>query len=178
MCLHVWSICRYTGSLSKNHFRCLRHLGKVSIICRSLICFGSEPFRLEEQLLSAEGEIFLLTNLATVAVTLVAMWEDHIQLSGEDLYRFPGSLKLFNKHWMFILIFKVFMQTILNWIEKEFIHGPYHPYMAAQISLVILITMQLQQVQVAHGWAMVFMMIMVLHILGWIGWWLFVCSWS
>ena len=27
----------------------------------SFICFGSEPFRPEEQLLSAEGEIFLLT---------------------------------------------------------------------------------------------------------------------
>ena len=37
----------------------------VFILCRSLICSGSEPFRPEEQLLSAEGEIFLLTNLAT-----------------------------------------------------------------------------------------------------------------
>ena len=29
----------------------------------SFICSGSEPFRLEEQLLSVEGEIFLLTGI-------------------------------------------------------------------------------------------------------------------
>ena len=31
----------------------------------SLICFGFEPFRPDEQLLSTEGDIFLITNLAT-----------------------------------------------------------------------------------------------------------------
>ena len=31
----------------------------------SLICSGFEPFRPEEQLLSTEGHIFLITNLAT-----------------------------------------------------------------------------------------------------------------
>ena len=64
MCLHVWSICRYIGSLSKKHSMCLRYPGRVFILCCSLICSGSEPFRPEEQLLSAEGEIFLVTNLA------------------------------------------------------------------------------------------------------------------
>ena len=34
----------------------------------SLICSGSEPFRLEEQLLSAEGALFLITNLETPLV--------------------------------------------------------------------------------------------------------------
>ena len=65
MCLCVWSVYRYTGSLSKWHSRCLRHPRKVFILCRSLICSGSEPFRPEEQLMSVEGEIFLVTNLAT-----------------------------------------------------------------------------------------------------------------
>ena len=39
----------------------------------SFICFGSEPFRPEEQLLSAEGEIFLLTlrNYILLRQTLV-----------------------------------------------------------------------------------------------------------
>ena len=32
----------------------------------SFICSGSEPFRPEEQLLSTEGEIFLLTNMTTL----------------------------------------------------------------------------------------------------------------
>ena len=61
MCLHVWSSCRYIGLLSKQNSRFLRHPERVFILCRSLICSGSEPFIPEEQLLSAEGEIFLLT---------------------------------------------------------------------------------------------------------------------
>ena len=71
MCLHVWSGCRYTGSLSKQHSRCLRHLGRVFILCRSLICSGSEPFRPEEQLLSTEGEIFLLTTIKPKSIHLI-----------------------------------------------------------------------------------------------------------
>ena len=66
MCLYVWSSCRYTSSLSKEHSRCIRHPGRVFILCHSLICSGSEPFRPEEQLLSAEGEIFLVTNMVTL----------------------------------------------------------------------------------------------------------------
>ena len=62
MFFHVWSVCRYTCSLSKQHSRCLQHLGKVFILCRSLICSRFEPFRPEEQLLYAEGEIFLVTQ--------------------------------------------------------------------------------------------------------------------
>ena len=65
MCLHVWYVCRYTGSQSKQYSRCLQYSGKVFILFRSLICSGSEPFRPEEQLMSAEGAIFLITNLAT-----------------------------------------------------------------------------------------------------------------
>ena len=65
MCLHVWSVCRYMASKSKQYSRCLLYLGKVFILCRSLICSGSEPFRPEEQLLSTKGAIFLTTNMAT-----------------------------------------------------------------------------------------------------------------
>ena len=65
MCLQVLSICRYIGSLSKQHSRCLWHSGKVFILCRSLICSRSEPFKPKEQLLSAKGDIFLLTYLVT-----------------------------------------------------------------------------------------------------------------
>ena len=65
MHLCVWSGCRYTSLLSNQHSRCLRLPGGVFILCRSLICSGFEPFRPEEQLLSAEGEIFLVTNLVT-----------------------------------------------------------------------------------------------------------------
>ena len=68
MCLHVWSGCRYTGSISKQHSRCLWHPRRVFILCHSLICSGFEPFRPEEQLLSAEDEILLLTNLVTPLV--------------------------------------------------------------------------------------------------------------
>ena len=57
--------CRYIGLSSKHYFRCLQHSGKVFILCRSLICSTSEPFKPEEQILSAEGAIFLTTNLAT-----------------------------------------------------------------------------------------------------------------
>ena len=31
----------------------------------SLICFGSEPFRPDKQLMFAEGDIFLITNSVT-----------------------------------------------------------------------------------------------------------------
>ena len=65
MCLYVWYVCRYIGSQSKQYSRCLQHSGKVFILCCSLICSGFEPFRLEKQLLSIEGEIFLVTNMAT-----------------------------------------------------------------------------------------------------------------
>ena len=58
--------CRYIGLSSKHYSRCLQHSGKVFIVCRSLICFGSEWFRPEEQLLPTEGSIFLITNLVTL----------------------------------------------------------------------------------------------------------------
>ena len=35
MCLCVLSNCRYIGSLSKQHSRYLRHLGRVFVLCRS-----------------------------------------------------------------------------------------------------------------------------------------------
>ena len=54
--------CRHIGSSSKHYSRCLQHLGEVFILCRSLICSGSEPFRPDEQLLSTEGAIFLTTS--------------------------------------------------------------------------------------------------------------------
>ena len=91
MCLHVWSICRYTGSQSKQYSRCLRNSGKVFMLCQSLSCFGSEPFRPEEQLLSAEGAIFLITNMATLLGSSA-------YLSWSDLPQFlnscpnPGSI--------------------------------------------------------------------------------------
>ena len=65
MCLHVWSIYRYSGSQLNQYSRCLQYLGKVFMFCSSLICSGSEPFRLEEQLMSTEGLIFLITNPVT-----------------------------------------------------------------------------------------------------------------
>ena len=65
MFLFVWHVYRYTDSSSNHYSRCLQHLGKVFILCHSLICSGFEPFRLEEQLLSVEGAIFLTTNLET-----------------------------------------------------------------------------------------------------------------
>ena len=55
----------------KQHSRFLQHSGKVIILFRSLICSGSEPFIPEEHLLSAEGEIFLDTNLVTPLVDQV-----------------------------------------------------------------------------------------------------------
>ena len=58
--------CRYTGSSSKNYSRRLQHSGKFFTLCRSLIGSGSEPFILEEQLLSVEGAIFPITNLETL----------------------------------------------------------------------------------------------------------------
>ena len=77
MCFNVWSICRYIGSLLKKHSRCLRYLGKVLILGHSLICSGSEPFRPEEQLMSAEGAIFLITNLATpLGINADFSWSD------------------------------------------------------------------------------------------------------
>ena len=76
MCLHVWSVCRYTSSLLKQHSRCLWHPGNVFILCHSLICSGSEPFRPEE-LLSTEGEIFLVTNMATLlGIYTYISWSD------------------------------------------------------------------------------------------------------
>ena len=57
--------------------RCLRHSRKVFILYRSLICSRSEPFRPEEQLLSAEGEIFLVTNLVTPqGIDTYISWSD------------------------------------------------------------------------------------------------------
>ena len=68
----VWSICRYTGSLLKQHSRCLRHPERAFIFCS-----GSEPFRPEEQLLSAEDEIFLFTNLETPpGIDMYISWYD------------------------------------------------------------------------------------------------------
>ena len=77
MCLDVWSVYRYTGSLSKQHSKCLQHPGKVFILCHSLICSRSEPFKQEEQLLFTEGEIFLVTNLATpLGIDTYISWFD------------------------------------------------------------------------------------------------------
>ena len=76
MCLHVWSIWRYIGSLSKQHSRCLWHPGRVFILCRSLIFSRSEPFRPEEQLLFTEGDIFLVTNLATLLGSMSFSWSN------------------------------------------------------------------------------------------------------
>ena len=83
MCLRVWSNCRYIGSLSKQHSKCLWHPGRVFILFHSLICSRSKPFRLEEQLLSAEGEIFLLTR--------------RIWLSGHLLRIEPSNVKWMHK---------------------------------------------------------------------------------
>ena len=91
MCLHVWYVCRYIGSLLKQHSRCLWNPGKVFILCHSLICSGSEPFRPEEQLLFAEGEIFLVPNLATLlGNSTYISWYDLPQFLNSCLN--PGSI--------------------------------------------------------------------------------------
>ena len=50
-----------TGLSSKVVFQAPITFRESSQPSCSLICSGSEPFRLEEQLLSVEGEMFLLT---------------------------------------------------------------------------------------------------------------------
>ena len=63
MCLHVNLIvgtqCYYPSIIFQ-----VSMISKEGLHPLSFICSGSEPFRPEEQLLSKEGEIFLLTNLA------------------------------------------------------------------------------------------------------------------
>ena len=90
MFLHVWSSCMYTGLILKQYSRCLRNPGRVFILCYSLICSRSEPFRPEEQLLSAECEIFLVTNMVTpLGTSTYINWSDLPQFFNSCLN--PGS---------------------------------------------------------------------------------------
>ena len=59
-------------SIGEGPHQYLKIVFQVSVVFRRsllallwLICSGSEPFRPEEQLLSTEGDIFLITNLVT-----------------------------------------------------------------------------------------------------------------
>ena len=97
MCLRVWSDCRYIGSLSKQHSKCLQHPWRVFILYRSLICSGSKPFRPEEQLLSVEGEIFLLTgfigqNNISVYITVLMSIKSHMHPFIWKMKHFNGSI--------------------------------------------------------------------------------------
>ena len=77
----------------KHYSKCLQYSWKVFILCRSLICFGFEPFRLEEQLLSVEGAIFLI-RISTV-------------------YIYSSSLEDFNYSILTILLNRVFVFDFL-----------------------------------------------------------------
>ena len=57
---------RSTGLKSKVVFQASITFRESSQPSYSLIFYGSEPFKPEEQLLSAEGVIFLITNLVTL----------------------------------------------------------------------------------------------------------------
>ena len=59
VCLICLQIHRF---IIKAYSKCLQHSGKVFILCRSLIFSRSKPFRPKEQLMSAEGAIFLITD--------------------------------------------------------------------------------------------------------------------
>ena len=84
MWLYVWHVWRYIGLWSKQYYRCLQHSWKVFILCHSLICFGSEPFRPKEQLLSTEDEIFLVTMARSSNKAYAPL--------GNSIYHFTASL--------------------------------------------------------------------------------------